>query len=105
HPTAHAEVVAIGLEASTLESWRLDGSTLFVTLEPCAMCTGAAILARVGRIVFGAREPRSGACGSLVDLPAASTAVHRVSVEGGLLADESAMLIRPFFRQVRRGAK
>jgi tRNA(adenine34) deaminase len=102
-PTAHAEILAIGAAANTLASWRLDGCELFVTLEPCAMCTGAAILARIGRIVYGAREPRSGACGSMIDLPAASANVHRVQVEGGLLADESADLLRTFFREVRRG--
>ena len=103
-PTAHAEILAIGAGANTLDSWRLDGCTLYVTLEPCAMCTYAAILARVTRIVYGAREPRSGACGSLVDLPAVSVAVHRVAVDGGLLADESAEMLRAFFRDVRRGA-
>ena len=76
NPTAHAEILALSEASRTLDSWRLDGATLYVTLEPCSMCTGAAILARVSRIVYGASEPRSGACGSLVDLPAASVAVR-----------------------------
>ncbi len=101
-PTAHAEVLALGAAANTLESWRLDGCTLYVTLEPCPMCAYAAILARVDRIVFGAREPRSGACGSLLHLPETAAAIHRVVVEGGLLADDVAEMMREFFRELRR---
>ncbi len=102
-PTAHAEILAIGAAANTLASWRLDGCELFVTLEPCSMCIGAAIVSRIARVVYAAREPRSGACGSMIDLPTASANIHRLRVEGGLLADESADLLRTFFREVRRG--
>ncbi len=101
-PTAHAEVLAIGAAANTLESWRLDGCTLYVTLEPCAMCAYAAILARVDRIVFGAREPRSGACGSLLHLPETAAGIHHVLVDGGHLADDVAEMMREFFRELRK---
>jgi len=95
-PTAHAEILAIGAAANTLESWRLDGCVLYVTIEPCAMCAGAALLARIGRVVYGAREPRSGACGSMVDLPGVAANIHRIEVEGGVLTEESAEIMRTF---------
>jgi tRNA(adenine34) deaminase len=101
-PTAHAELLAIQDAARTLGRWRLAGTTLVVTLEPCAMCAGAMVLARIDRLVFGASDPKAGAAGSLLDLPADQRLNHRFPVERGVLAEESAELLRAFFR-ARRG--
>lgn len=101
-PTAHAEVVALRAASSALENYRLPGTTLYVTLEPCAMCAGAIIHARIDRVVFGATDPRAGAAGSVHDLlPSDGRFNHRTDCEGGLLADESAQLLRDFFRARR----
>lgn len=100
-PTAHAEVVAIRTAASALGSWRLTDTTLYVTLEPCAMCIGAIILARVPRLVFGAHDPKAGACGSLFDLSGESRLNHRVLVTGGVLEEECQVLLQGFFRRLR----
>ena len=100
-PTAHAEVLAITAAAQTLGSWRLEDCTLYVTLEPCPMCMGACLNARVARVVYGAKEPKAGACGSVVDLRAPPGYNHRVVVAGGLLAEDSALLLRAFFRRLR----
>ncbi len=100
-PTAHAEVVAIREAATQSGSWRLTDTTLYVTLEPCAMCIGAIILARIPRLVFGAVDPKAGACGSIVDLPAERRLNHRVEVIGGVLEQESQELLQAFFRQLR----
>jgi tRNA(adenine34) deaminase len=100
-PTAHAELVAIREAARTLGRWRLTGVTLVATLEPCAMCAGALVLARVDRLVYGASDPRAGAVGSLLDLSTDSRLNHRFPVERGLRADECAALLREFF-QARR---
>ena len=100
-PTAHAEIVAIRAAASTLGSWRLTETTLYVTVEPCAMCIGAVILARIPRLVFGTRDPKAGACGSSFDLSAESRLNHRIIVTGGILEQESKILLQQFFRQVR----
>ncbi|HEX6826006.1 MAG TPA: tRNA adenosine(34) deaminase TadA [Nitrospiraceae bacterium] len=100
-PTAHAEVIAIRAAATALGTWRLTDTTLYVTLEPCAMCIGAIILARVARVVFGARDPKAGACGSLFDLPSEPKLNHRVAVTGGVLEQECQALIQKFFKELR----
>lgn len=102
-PTAHAEILAIREAARAVGSWRLSDCTLYVTLEPCPMCTGAAINARLSRIVYAAKDPRAGACGSLINLPAYPLEA-RPDCECGLLADESQGLLRAFFRE-KRGQK
>jgi tRNA(adenine34) deaminase len=102
-PTAHAEVIAIRTAATTLGTWRLTETTLYVTVEPCAMCIGAIILARIPRVVFGARDPKAGACGSVLDFTNEPRLNHRVEVLGGLLEQESQTLIHQFFRQLRTG--
>ena len=96
-PTAHAEVVALRLAAARLGGWRLDGCTLVVTLEPCAMCAGAAVLARVARIVFGAYDPKAGAVASLFDVVRDPRLNHRPEVTGGIMATPCGALIRQFF--------
>jgi tRNA(adenine34) deaminase len=101
-PTAHAEVVAMREAAATLGNYRLPGCDLYVTLEPCVMCVGAMAHARIGRVVFGARDPKTGACGSIVDLPALATFNHHGTFEGGLLAEECGAVLRDFFA-ARRG--
>lgn len=100
-PTAHAEVVALRDAARTVGNYRLPGATLYVTVEPCAMCAGAIQHARVARVVYGASEPKTGACGSVVDLFAEARLNHHAEVEGGLMADESAALIGAFFQRRR----
>jgi tRNA(adenine34) deaminase len=101
-PTAHAEIVALREAAAAEGNYRLPGCELYVTLEPCAMCVGAMVHARIGRIFYGARDPKTGACGSIVDLPALSSWNHHGRFEGGLLADECAAILRSFFAE-RRG--
>jgi tRNA(adenine34) deaminase len=96
-PTAHAEILALRAAAAALGSWRLDGCTLVVTLEPCAMCAGALVLARVARLVYGATDPKAGAVGSLWDLVRDRRLNHRPEVVSGVLADECAALLREFF--------
>jgi tRNA(adenine34) deaminase len=100
-PTAHAEMIAITQGASALDSWRLLETTLYVTLEPCPMCAGAILLARVPRIVFGAEDPKLGACGSTVDLLADPHFDHQPEVKRGILAARSKALIQQFFRSRR----
>lgn len=100
-PTAHAEVLALRAAAARLGDWRLEGHTLYATLEPCAMCAGAAVLARVSTVVFGAADPKAGMCGSLENLVCDPRLNHRVELVTGVLADESARLLRDFFRQRR----
>jgi len=100
-PTAHAEVLALRAAARTLGAWRLADCTLAVTLEPCTMCAGAAVLARVARIVFGAHDPKAGAVGSLWDVVRDPRLNHRPEVVGGVLADECGDVIRDFFAQHR----
>ena len=100
-PTAHAEVIAIRAAATALGTWRLTDTTLYVTIEPCSMCIGAIILARVSRVVFGAWDPKAGACGSLFDLPSEPKLNHRVAVTGGILEQESQALIQKFFKNLR----
>jgi tRNA(adenine34) deaminase len=96
-PTAHAEVLALRQASERLGSWRLPGTTIYVTLEPCAMCAGAIALARVPRLVYGAPDPKGGAVGTVTDLFAEPVVNHRPEVESGLLAEESAELLSSFF--------
>ena len=96
-PTAHAEILALGDAARALGSWRLDGCTLAVTLEPCPMCAGAVVASRLGRLVFGTPDPKAGACGSLYNLCADPRLNHEVAVTGGVLAAEAASLLSGFF--------
>ena len=100
-PTAHCEVLALREAAARLGRWRLDGAVLYVTLEPCAMCAGAIVLARVPRVVYGATDPKAGAAGSVLDVLAEPRLNHRPDVAGGLLAEESAALLRAFFASRR----
>jgi len=101
-PTGHAEVVALREAARARGEWRLDGCTLVVTLEPCTMCAGAAVLARVDRVVFGAFDPKAGAVGSLWDVVRDRRLNHRPEVLGGVMADESTALLDGFFAAHRR---
>ncbi|MDQ6648657.1 MAG: tRNA adenosine(34) deaminase TadA [Actinomycetota bacterium] len=102
-PTAHAEVLALRAAARALGSWRLTGATLVVTLEPCTMCAGALVLARVDRLVYGAVDERAGAVGSLWDVVRDRRLNHRPEVVGGVLADECAGVLTEFFRRRRTG--
>jgi tRNA(adenine34) deaminase len=103
-PTAHAEIIALGAAAQTLKSWRLDDATLYVTLEPCHMCAGAVVLARLSRLVYGARDPKAGACGSLAMVPQDLRLNHRVEVVPGVLAEECGALLGEFFKKRRSTA-
>jgi tRNA(adenine34) deaminase len=101
-PTAHAEIVALREAAAVLRNYRLPGCELYVTLEPCAMCVGAIVHARLARVVFGTRDPKTGACGSIVDLPSIAHWNHHGAFEGGVLAGECGEVLRRFFAE-RRG--
>jgi tRNA(adenine34) deaminase len=101
-PLAHAEILAIRGAARHRGGWRLDGCALYVTLEPCAMCAGALVNSRVERLVFGARDPKAGQCGSLGDIVRDPRLNHRLDVRSGILADESSRLLREFFALLRR---
>jgi len=103
-PTAHAEIVAVRQAAAREGNYRLPRTILYVTMEPCSMCVGALIHARVQRVVFGALDPKGGALGSVIDLNAAGLHNHRLEVAGGMLADESAALLQSFFRHRRQVA-
>jgi tRNA(adenine34) deaminase len=100
-PTAHAEILALRAAAEVVGSWRLEGTTLVVTVEPCPMCAGALVAARVDQVVFGAADPKAGACGSLYNLCADPRLNHEVAVTPGLRADEAAALITGFFEELR----
>src|SRR5438552_17908768 len=100
-PTAHAELLAIRDAATKLGRWRLSDATVVVTLEPCPMCAGALVAARVGRLVFGAPDPRAGACGSLYNLCVDPRLNHELPVTGGVLADRSSALLAAFFAEKR----
>jgi len=102
-PTAHAEMIAITQAAAAVEGWRLGETTLYVTLEPCLMCAGAIVNARIRRVVFGALDPRAGACGSLYQVSLDPRLNHRFEVTGGILAAESAALLQEFFARKRGG--
>jgi len=101
-PTAHAEILALRQAAAARGSWRVLDATLYVTLEPCAMCAGAIVLSRIPRVVYGCTDPKAGAAGSVLDVLAEPRLNHRPEVVGGVLADECAELLRAFFR-ARRG--
>jgi tRNA(adenine34) deaminase len=100
-PTAHAEILALRAAGRALGNYRLLGSTLYVTLEPCAMCVGAMVHARIARLVFGAADPKSGACGSALDLTASAAFNHRFEIRSGVLQEESAALLKRFFAERR----
>ena len=100
-PTAHAEIVALRAAAQRLRNYRLGRTTLYVTLEPCAMCMGAVLNARVARVVFGAWDQKAGACGSVIDLPRSPKLMQRVDVFGGVCSEESAAMLRRFFESRR----
>lgn len=100
-PTAHAEMLAIREAAATLGGWRLSGCDLYVTLEPCAMCAGAIVLARIDRVVFGAADPKGGAVGSLMNLVQDARLNHQATVVAGVKAEECGALLRDFFRARR----
>jgi tRNA(adenine34) deaminase len=104
-PTAHAEILALRDAARAAGTWRLEDATLFVTLEPCAMCSGAAVAARLGRLVFGAADPKAGACGSLYNVCCDPRLNHEVELRHGVLEAESADLLRSFFAERRPGSE
>jgi tRNA(adenine34) deaminase len=101
-PTAHAEILALREASATLGSWRILNAVMYVTLEPCTMCAGAIVLSRIPRVVYGAADPKAGAAGSVMNLLDVPALNHRPGVAGGLLADDSAALLRAFFA-ARRG--
>jgi len=100
-PTAHAEIIALRAAASRLGNYRLTGSTLYVTLEPCPMCAGAIVQARVARVVFGATDPLAGAAGTVFNLLQSANLNHRADVQGGVLAEECSHLLKRFFQSKR----
>jgi tRNA(adenine34) deaminase len=100
-PLGHAELYAIAEAARTIGDWRLEGTTMVVTLEPCAMCAGALVNARVGRLIFAAYDPKAGFCGSLGNLVEDARLNHRLEVEGGFMEERSRELLQSFFRQLR----
>jgi len=101
-PTAHAEVIAIRKAGKKLNNYRLAGSTLYVTLEPCVMCLGAIMHARIDRIVFGASDPKTGVCGSKADLTSEAFFTHKVKVHGGVLKEENKEILQSFFKSKRK---
>ncbi|MCH8804982.1 MAG: nucleoside deaminase [Planctomycetes bacterium] len=100
-PTAHAEMIALTAAAEYLHHWRLDACTIYVTLEPCPMCAGALVLARINRLVFGASDPKGGACGSLYEITGDPRLNHRLETVSGVLAEPAGELLRNFFRKRR----
>lgn len=101
--TAHAEMLALSAAAEYKGDWRMEDVTIYVTKEPCAMCAGAMVNARVGRVVYGMSDPRSGACGSALDVTGFAGMLWHVRVTGGILAEEAGGLMREFFQKVRKG--
>ena len=100
-PTAHAEIIALTQAAAALESWRLQGCTLYVTLEPCCMCAGALVLARIDRLVYGCDDPKAGACNSLYNIVQDPRLNHRIEVTRGILAEDCSAQLRAFFHRKR----
>jgi tRNA(adenine34) deaminase len=100
-PTAHAEIIALTQAAAYLESWRLNGCTIYVTLEPCPMCAGALVLARIDRLVYGCDDPKTGACGTLYNIVQDSQLNHRLEVTSGVLANECSQVLQEFFEKRR----
>lgn len=103
-PTAHAEIIALTQAAAFLESWRLNGCTMYVTLEPCPMCAGALVLSRMDRLVYGCDDPKTGAVKSLYNIVTDERLNHRIDVTSGVLADECSGLLQDFFQQRRPGS-
>lgn len=101
-PTAHAEIIALTAAAEHIGHWRLHDCTIYVTLEPCSMCAGALVLARIDRLVFGCMDPKTGACGSLYNIVQDQRLNHRVEITKGILADDCSKLLQDFFRNKRR---
>ncbi len=99
--TAHAEMIALSAAYNHFQDWRLENCYLFSTLEPCAMCAGAAVLSRIKTIVYGARDPKFGACGSIFEIPTQEKLNHRIEVVEGVMADEVSDMMKLFFRQIR----
>ena len=104
-PTAHAEILAITQAAATLESWRLENCSMYVTLEPCAMCAGAIILARIPKVFFGAKDPKAGACGSVLDVTGCSQLNHKPEVISGLREEDCSNILKDFFLERRQNKK
>ena len=104
-PTAHAEMLAITQACEAVDNWCLEGATMYVTLEPCAMCAGAMVLARLSRLVYGAADPKAGACGSVLDVARNPRLNHRVEVTAGVLADECGAILTDFFQKKRAEQK
>ncbi|NPV70039.1 MAG: nucleoside deaminase [Firmicutes bacterium] len=102
-PTAHAEMVAIREVSRALGAWRLEGCTMYVTVEPCAMCAGAIVLARIPALVFGTRDPKAGACGSVMNIVQDARLNHRVNIIEGILAGDCQAILKEFFLRLRRG--
>jgi tRNA(adenine34) deaminase len=103
-PTAHAEIIAIGAACNFLNSWRLSGCSIYVTIEPCAMCAGAIVLSRPDRLIFGAKDPKAGACGSLYNIVQDIRLNHQVQVIPYILEQECAQILGAFFEKIRQGA-
>jgi tRNA(adenine34) deaminase len=101
--TAHAEIIALSAAYSHFNDWRLENCYLFSTLEPCAMCAGAAVLSRIKTIVYGAKDPKFGGCGSIFEIPTERRLNHRIEVVGGVMETEIAAMMRQFFREQREG--
>lgn len=104
-PTAHAEILAIRKASHILGTWRLTGTALYTTVEPCCMCIGAIILARISRLVYAVKEPKTGFCGSQADLLRTTFSKYGLIVESGILADEARSLMQSFFKKIRRGTE
>ena len=100
-PTAHAEIIALTQAAAYMQTWRLNGCTMYVTLEPCPMCAGALVLSRMDRLVYGCNDPKAGACGSLYDIVRDERLNHRLKVTSGVLMDECSRLLQDFFQKKR----
>ena len=103
-PTAHAEIIAIGAASNFLNSWRLSGSSIYVTIEPCAMCAGAIVLSRLDRLVFGAKDPKAGACGSLYNIVQDIRLNHQVQIIPYILEQECRQILGSFFEEIRQSA-
>jgi tRNA(adenine34) deaminase len=101
-PTAHAEILAIGAAATSLKSWRLNDACIYVTAEPCSMCAGALVLARIGRLVFGVQDQKAGACGSLYNIVRDPRLNHQIEITEGILAGQAEDLLKSFFQRLRR---
>lgn len=101
-PTAHAEIIAIGAASNFLSSWRLSGSSIYVTIEPCAMCAGAMVLSRLDRLIFGAKDPKAGACGSLYNIVQDIRLNHQVQIIPYILEQECAQILEAFFEKIRQ---